>query len=891
MTDRSPQAAVRRPARSPARRRSPWRDYPVVLWLVTAVVVALIHRSVPSSGWLLIHLVLLGALGHAILVWSMYFAQAILKVPVGAPQLTAQNTRLAALMGGTLLVLVGYPAGWWWLVLAGAAVAVGAVLWHGAALWRMLRASLTARFRITIHYYVAATVCLAAGATFGVLLGRGPADPWHSQLLLSHSMANLLGWVGLTVTGTLVTFWPTLLRTRMDERAARLAGQALPVLLTGLAVLVTGGLTGLRPMALTGLLVYLLGLLWWARALIRPVRTKPPREFSAASVGCALVWGLVGISWVAWLLATGRSWEQLGAGYAPVSTVFAAGFAAQLLLGALSHLVPTVLGGGPKAVRAALEVLNRAATVRLVLVNGGLVLYLLPLPSWVRVTVSAVLLVGLAVFIPLLIASIRASLTARRDTAAGTPPVRRELPRLWSARQLVAGAAVLALAVATGLGLSATAGPSAAGDQHAGVVPTGETVRVDVSARGMAFFPDRVSVRAGDRLVLTITNDDASNTHDLSVAGERTPRLAPGESAELDVGVVSGPLEGLCTIAGHAAMGMTFAVVVEEGSDGGASPGSEGHHSAEGDGPASFIPPRAGAELGHSVDPVLAPLGSPPGDRTVHEITLTVTEVPLEVAPGQWQTRWTFNGGPVGPTLHGRVGDVFEVTLVNDGTTGHSVDFHAGTLAPDQPMRTIQPGESLAYRFSAERAGAWMYHCATEPMSTHISAGMHGAVVIEPDGLPEVDRSYLLVQSEVYLANDARGPEDAEEVDGAKVLAQTPDRVVFNGMANQYDQYPFTAEVGERVRLWMVNAGPNRPSSLHVVGGQFDTSYLEGAYQLVHGVDAFGNRGNGSQALALQPAQGGFVELVFPEAGHYPVVSHVMGDAEKGAHGIMEVSG
>ena len=120
------------------------------------------------------------------------------------------------------------------------------------------------------------------------------------------------------------------------------------------------------------------------------------------------------------------------------------------------------------------------------------------------------------------------------------------------------------------------------------------------------------------------------------------------------------------------------------------------------------------------VDPVLPPLT----DERVHKVTFTVTEVPLEVAPGVWQTRWTFNGGSVGPTLHGRVGDVFEITLVNDGTMGHSIDFHAGELAPDQPMRTIPPGESLVYRFTAERSGIWMYHCSTHPM-TAIVAGMH----------------------------------------------------------------------------------------------------------------------------------------------------------------------
>ena len=268
-----------------------------------------------------------------------------------------------------------------------------------------------------------------------------------------------------------------------------------------------------------------------------------------------------------------------------------------------------------------------------------------------------------------------------------------------------------------------------------------------------------------------------------------------------------------------------------------------------------------------------------------------MTEVALEVAPGVWQRRWTYNGGPVGPTLHGRVGDVFEITLVNDGSMGHSIDFHAGALAPDRPMRTIPPGESLTYRFTATRAGMWLYHCSTMPMSAHIAAGMHGAVVIEPDGLPRVDRSYVLVQSEVYLASAGASAEAATEVDAAKVAAERPDRVVFNGIANQYDQVPLTARVGERVRVWVLDAGPNRATSFHIVGGQFDTVWREGAYTLLQGLDPFGTTGGGAQVLALAPAEGGFVELTFGEAGRYPAVSHVMVDAERGAHGFVVVSG
>ncbi|QCU78037.1 hypothetical protein E7744_07445 [Citricoccus sp. SGAir0253] len=902
----SPAVRGPRPAGDAARptrgRRSRLRDYPAVLWLVTAVVLAVVHRAVPEAEWLLVHLVLLGALGHSILVWSLYFAQAILRVPVRDRERRHQDRRIGLVFGGTLAVVVGVPGGWWWLVLAGAAVVTAAVAWHGATLWGMLRTALTARFRITIRYYVVASAWLAVGATGGVLLARAPEDPWHGQLLLAHTMANLLGWVGMTVTGTLVTFWPTLLRTRMDDRAARLATQALPVLTGGLVLLVAGALVGQREPALAGLAAYAAGLAWWGRALVRPALTRPPREFAAASVACALSWGVLGLLAVAYLLATGTGWADLGARYSTVAGIFAAGFGAQLLLGALSHLVPTVLGGGPRAVRAAVGRFNTWTTARLVVVNGGLVLYLLPVPSWVRVFVSVTVVLALALFIPLMFRAIRDSIAVRRReaAAAGGPradgsaraaaPAGVSHPAVrpaWSVRQLLAGLAVLGLAVSVGIGLDpAAAGlavPTAAGGPGgtgtgagAPVEPTGRTVRVEVSARHMAFVPARISVASGDRLVVAVTNDDTT-THDLALGGQRTPRLAPGQGAELDLGVVSGPLEGRCTIAGHAAQGMVLAVDVE---------GAPADAPATGAGPASPVPPRAGARLQDTVDPVLPPLTP---DR-VRAVTLTVTEEPLEVAPGQWQTRWTFNGGSVGPVLHGRVGDVFEVTLVNDGTMGHSVDFHAGALAPDRPMRTIQPGERLTYRFTAERAGVWAYHCSTMPMSAHIAAGMHGAVVIEPEGLPAVDRSYLLVQSEVYLANDAASAARAREPDGDKLAAQAPDRVVFNGIAQQYDQAPLRARAGERVRFWVLDAGPNRPSSFHVVGGQFDTVYLEGAYRLEHGVDAFGHPGNGAQALGLQPAQGGFVELEFPEAGHYPVVSHVMGDAEKGAHGVVEVS-
>ncbi len=880
-------------ASGPQRPRSrQLRDRIAVGWLAAAVVISVVHRWVPSATWLMIHLVLLGALTHSAMVWSEHFAHTLLRSLPDDAGRRRQDVRIGLLGAGSLLVFVGVPAEWWWLVVVGATLVAVAVIWHAVHLVATMRAALPNRFRIVTQTYVAAAICLPLGLGFGVALAFGLPEEWHGRLLIAHMGANLLGWIGLTVTGTLVTFWPTMLRTRMDERAESLAREALPIQLIGLLVLVTGSLLGWRPLAVSGLVVYALGLAWWGRALARPLRAHGLREFAPASVLAALVWAGVGLTWVGWLLASAGSWAAVADAIPTVAGVFAVGFAAQLLSGALSYLIPSVMGGGPSVVRAGRDWFDRGATLRLVVINGGLLLWLLPVASWVKVTTSLAVLVALVAFIPLLLGGAKASARARRAVAVGEPLPAPPERTFWSLNQVIAGVTALVLAVTVGVAIDPAASglpttqtaTAASGD----VAPTGRTTRVEVTAKGMRFTPDTITVPAGDRLVIVL-HSDPTNTleHDLILPGGRTPRIKGGETVELDAGVITGTTEGYCSVAGHRQMGMTLTIIAE-GAPAAAQPaapaGGSTHHMGGGTGEA--IPANPAETLTRTVDPVLPPLT----DAREHKLTLRVTEVPLEVAPGLWQTRWTFNGEGVGPTLHGRVGDVFEITLVNDGTIGHSIDFHAGALAPDKPMRTIAPGESLVYRFTAERAGIWMYHCSTMPMSTHIAAGMTGAVVIEPEGLDPVDRSYVLVQSEVFLANAATSPDAAKEVDSDKVVAEKPDRVVFNGIANQYDLATFQARVGERVRFWVLDSGPNRPSAFHIVGGQFDTTWTEGTYLLRQGKAAMGGTDGGSQVLPLQPAQGGFVELSFPEPGNYAVVSHIMVDAERGAHGFVEVT-
>ena len=472
---------------------------------------------------------------------------------------------------------------------------------------------------------------------------------------------------------------------------------------------------------------------------------------------------------------------------------------------------------------------------------------------------------------------------ARGATRAGFPADRRGV---------LLGLATAGVAVVTGVALN---GRGASSDSGAdAVAATGNTVEVTVTVSGMRFVPDAVDVAPGDRLVITLDNT-SDQVHDLVLAnGAESGRVAAGRSATVDVGVVTGPVEGWCSIAGHRAQGMVFHVTAAgtagagaagHGAHGGGSGGSGGAAGSGGSaGSGGGAVPDYAVVLPADVrgfDPALAPADA---STAVHEHTFPVTEQVMHVGAGVTQMRMTFNAGVPGPILRGRVGDVFRITLVNKGSMSHSIDFHAGVLPPDDVMRSINPGESLVYEFTAQRAGIWLYHCSTAPMSVHLASGMHGAVIIDPPNLTAVDREYVVVQSEIYLGPEGGG------TDAVKVAAKTPDLFAFNGIAFQYRDRPFTARPGERVRFWVLDAGPSEPMSFHAVGLQFDQVFFEGAWTL-GGPDRIGAAwSGGSQALGLHPAQGGFVECVPPAAGTYTVVSHSFADMEKGAMGHLVVA-
>ncbi|MDA8368681.1 MAG: multicopper oxidase domain-containing protein [Nocardiopsaceae bacterium] len=836
----------------PPRRRASWhaRANAVVLaWLALTAAAMAAGDHLPVAPWLAIHVFLLGAVTNAIVTWTEHFATALLRLP--APARWWPVARLAALNAGIAAVLLGAAAGYPAVAVGGAVVVVGVVAGHTAVLIKQARRALGGRFAYLVNWYTCSGIALVVGGTLGGLLVSGVLPGvWEERLTAAHAHTNLFGWVGLTVLGTLFTLWPTVLRTRIVDGVAGPARRALPLAVAGLTLAVAGLAAGLRWAAAAGVVLYAAAAVLALVPFVRTARQRRPHNGAAWMLAAGVGWFVAALAADAAIVAT-RPPEEIAGAVEPLLPLLLAGFIGQVLIGALTFLLPVVLGGGPAALKRTAALLEQGWKTRTAAVNAALPLIALPVPTWAQQAAWAVLLTALAAFVVL------APVAILRSRG-------RELTPSPTAIGLALGGVLTALAVGVaGSGFGAPAETGAA---------IGETRTVDVVLGDMVIDPGVIDVEPGTELVLQVSNSD-TQPHDLRLAnGAHTPRLGPGESATLEAGVVTEPMEGWCTLMGHRAAGMEMRIDVDGSSGADTAEGTDhGDHQAH-----DTAPLNLSGEMSPDWRPYDAELRPAPGG-TEHEIEITATEVEQEVAPGVHQPVWTFNGTAPGPVLRGEVGDVFTVTFTNDGTMGHGLDFHAGALAPDRPMRTIEPGQSLTYQFRAEQAGAWLYHCSTPPMLQHIGNGMYGAVIVDPPDLEPVDREYVLVQGELYLGE----PGSEAQVDAMRAAA--PDAWMFNGTAAGYDHAPLTATPGERVRIWVVAAGPTSGTSFHIVGAQFDTVYKEGAYLLRPDDDG------GAQALDLAPAQGGFVETVFPEAGTYPFVDHDMRHAENGAHGIFQV--
>jgi nitrite reductase (NO-forming) len=256
-----------------------------------------------------------------------------------------------------------------------------------------------------------------------------------------------------------------------------------------------------------------------------------------------------------------------------------------------------------------------------------------------------------------------------------------------------------------------------------------------------------------------------------------------------------------------------------------------------------------------------------------------VTKVSDELAPTEV---WSYaingiehRGTGVSDPIVVEVGDKVRIDLVNGSSERmnvrmpHSIDYHSSEINPGEAFKTIGPGEEHSFQFVAKHPGVFMYHCATDPVLHHTGAGMVGAMIVKPKNLAPVDKELWITQQEFYIGKPGG------QADLNKMQAKQPDVIAFNGYAAQYKKEPIMVEKGQRIRMFVMNAGPSIWSAFHVIGTVFDKTMVEG----VEGSDA--------QTINLAPSQGGWVEFTLDEEGSYPFVTHAFGDMVKGSVGVL----
>jgi nitrite reductase (NO-forming) len=350
-----------------------------------------------------------------------------------------------------------------------------------------------------------------------------------------------------------------------------------------------------------------------------------------------------------------------------------------------------------------------------------------------------------------------------------------------------------------------------------------------------------------------------------------------------------------CAVPGHRQAGMEGKFIVESSGEMQAArtpPGSE----SMADGMGGDKPPQksitAGPADARAVDIVRdptdipAPVGSRPAAN--RRVDLEAVEVSGKLADNTTYTYWTFNGKVPGPFIRIRVGDTVEVHLKNSAASSmtHSVDFHAVT-GPGGGAASTQttPGGETMFTFKALKPGLFVYHCATPMVAQHISNGMYGLILVEPEGgLPTVDREFYVMQGEIYTAQPF-GTSGALSGDTNKLLDEKPEYFVFNGAAGALtgDAHSLKASVGQTVRIFFGVGGPNFTSSFHVIGEIFDRVYDLASLTSAPLTNV--------QTTLIPPGGATVVEFKLDVPGRYVLVDHALSRMQRGLAGYLVVDG
>jgi nitrite reductase (NO-forming) len=404
------------------------------------------------------------------------------------------------------------------------------------------------------------------------------------------------------------------------------------------------------------------------------------------------------------------------------------------------------------------------------------------------------------------------------------------------------------------------------------------TLRTDIADGKLVFVGDagaikgqvnpQLAVAEGAIVQINLVNGDGA-THDISVpdfgATSNQLNTKGASTAIVFKADKKGDFKYICTLPGHVQAGMIGKIVV--GGGGIAQPQAKG------------------AEVSRSPMEVGQPIGKR-GPQSV-TVNLETTEVLGQLADGTTYKYWTFNNKVPGPFIRVRLGDTVTVNMANakDSHMIHSVDFHAVT-GPGGGAAVTQaaPGTSKSFTFKAINPGLFVYHCATPMVAQHISNGMYGMILVEPEGgLPKVDREFYVMQGELYT-NQPHGTLGENEFSLEKLLKEQPEHMMFNGTLDALTKtHKMEAKVGETVRIFFGVGGPNATSSFHVIGEVFDRLYSQ--------ADLTSPPLKNVQTTSVPPGGATMVEFKVEVPGRYILVDHALSRLEKGLAGFLTVTG
>jgi nitrite reductase (NO-forming) len=466
--------------------------------------------------------------------------------------------------------------------------------------------------------------------------------------------------------------------------------------------------------------------------------------------------------------------------------------------------------------------------------------------------------------------------------------------------KLLSPAPVL-MAALVAAAFSALAAPEAPKAQQAAVKQQGSTQRITLSTGlqdGKMVFLDAkgqpnptLKANVGDFIEITISSGEGAQ-HDivfpaLNIHSKNFDKSTGPTKVSFKV-TKAGTFEYYCTIAGHRQVGMEGKLEVAGGPVAAGAPVEPRSAAQKPVIDYSDTTPAAKALPAVSVamDPNAVP--APIGKRAPQLVKYRVETVELvgKLDDGTSFTYWTFDKKVPGPMLRVKAGDTVEFTLANAKSSKmvHSIDFHA-TTGPGGGAAFLQvpPGQEKTISFKALNPGLYVYHCATPSVPEHISAGMYGMILVEPEGgLPKVDREFYVMQGDIYTKHK-HGTKGHQPFDHDKLAAELPDYYVFNGQVGALTRdHKMQAKVGETVRIYFGVGGPNKISSFHVIGEIFDRVYSEASTSAPR---------ENVQTTIVPPGGATIVEFKVDYPGKYILVDHALSRAGKGLVGIMEVVG